>query len=380
MTAPLGQVDAIVIGAGVAGLAVARELGEAGIETLVLEANDRIGEETSARNNEVIHAGFLYSPGTLKAALCLAGRTLLYDYCEARGISHRRVGKLMPAVTASEVAQLEQLQAQGLSLGVGDLKLLDSVEVRALEPTLRCHAALWSPSTGIVDSHGLMLALQADAERYGSQVVTRSRALSATTVDSGGFLVEMTSGDTDRLQVECRILVNAAGLDAERFARTMSGVPLAVPRVHLAKGCFYSYSGRAPFSHLIVPLGATLSEGGAFTLDLAGDGRFGPDLEWVDTRDYSVAGDRNTQFARAIGRYLPNFDAERLQPGYSGIRPRLTGPGEPPSDWLVAGPSAHGVQGLVHLLGIDTPGITACLAIAREVCAELFIRNERCVA
>lgn len=376
MSLSAGEVDAIVVGAGVIGLAVARELAAAGIETLVLEANNRIGEESSARSNEVIHAGFLYPTGSLKASLCLSGRDLLYKYCNARGVGHRRVGKLMPALNTYEVEQLEQLRLQGLSLGIDDLELLDPAQVLVLEPALRCDAALWSPSTGIVDSHGLMLALQADAEDGGSHVVTRSRVLSVTAIGDR-FSVYAKADDTEYFSVESRILVNAAGLDAERIARTMTGVHLDVPHVRYAKGCFYTCTGPADFRHLIVPLGQTLSEGGAFTFDLAGVGRFGPDLEWVDSRDYSVAVDRHVQFARAIGRYRPFFDPSRLHPGYSGIRPRLACADGSLPDWFLAGPSVHGVGGLVHLLGIDTPGITACLSIARQVCTELLTDNER---
>lgn len=379
MSAAIDQVDAIVVGAGVIGLAIARELGAQGLEVLILEANDRIGEETSARNNEVIHAGFLYPPTSVKGELCLPGRNALYSYCETRGIGHRKLGKLMPAVSDTEVEQLNALAAQARQLGIDDLILLDPTEARELEPSLRCQAALWSPATGIVDTHALMLALLGDAERRGAQLAVRSRAL-AISPHPAGFVVDIASGASEHIQVACKTLVNAAGLDAERLARSIPGALSAVPTIHFAKGCFYGLTGRAPFRHLIVPMGATLSEGGAFTLDLAGQGRFGPDLEWVNTRDYSVASNRHQQFATAIRRYFPSFDPSGLQPGYSGIRPRLTGPGEPPSDWMIAGPAAHGVPGLVHLLGMDTPGITACLAIASRVWEELNFAQRRRVA
>lgn len=358
--------ECVVIGAGVVGLAVARALALTGREVIVLEANRRIGEETSARNNEVIHAGFLYPAGTLKAMLCRPGRDMLYEYCASRGIPHRRLPKLMPAIAESEVAALHKLVEQGRAAGVDDLAVLDTPEATALEPAMRCHGMLISPSTGIVDSHMLMLALQGDLETHGG-VVALGSAVVAGRIGDGGCELQVVA-DGARTQVACDVLINAAGLGAETIARQLEGYPQTlVPKVHFAKGEFQSCSGRVPFRHLVVPLGDTLAQGGALTLDLAGATKFGPDLSFVETRDYAMAANKSETFATAVRRYWPEMAADRLSAGYAGIRPRITGPGEPPGDWQIDGPERHGVAGLVHMFGVDTPGLTACLSLADHV-------------
>lgn len=362
----LDHVDCIVIGAGVIGLACARALAASGRETLILEANGRFGEESSARSNEVIHAGFLYPPGSLKERLCAPGARALYAYCAERGIPHRRIGKLMPAVTEAHVRILEGLRAQGVANGI-DVSLLDSEAARALEPSLVCRAALHSPGTGIVDSHALMLALLADAEAAGTTLALRTQVRALALGDDGRFIVEAVSpGAQTAISAGC--LVNCAGLDAERLARQIEpDGGRGVPRVHFAKGTFYRYRGAAPFRHLIVPLAETLAGGGAFTLDLAGQGRFGADLEWVPARDYGVAATLAPGFARHIAGYWPAVEVDRLEPGYAGIRPRTTGPGEPLADWCVRGPREHGVPGLVNLLAMESPGLTSSLVLGAHV-------------
>lgn len=364
------RAQCVVIGAGVVGLAIARALALKGLEVVVLEANLRIGEETSARNNEVIHAGFLYPAGTLKSRLCRPGRDLLYAYCADRGVPHRRTAKLMPAIADEEIGQLHALVELGRHAGVHDLTVLDPSEVGRLEPELDCRGALLSPSSGIIDSHALMLALQADAEEHDCLVSLGSHVESGRITGDGFALAVRSGADVDC--IACDILVNAAGLGAEKIARSIEGYPIElVPKIYFAKGEFYAASGIPPVRHLIVPLGATLAQGGALTLDLGGQFKFGPDLSFVGMRDYAVASGAAGKFAAAARRYWPQACADRLSPGYAGIRPRTTGPGEPPGDWQIDGPADHGIPGLVHLFGIDTPGLTSCLLLADHVCTEL---------
>lgn len=370
MESAIDRVECVVIGAGVVGLAIARALALKGLEVVVLEANLRIGEETSARSNEVIHAGFLYPAGSLKARLCRPGRDLLYAYCADHGVPHKRTAKLMPAVVDDEIEQLHALVEQGRAAGVLDLAVLAQSEVAVLEPALDCRAALLSPSSGIVDSHALMLALQADAEELDCVVSVGSRVVSGR-ITGGGFALSVQSGG-EVSSIECGTLVNAAGLGAEQIARNLEDYPPAlVPKIYFAKGEFYAASGAPPVRHLIVPLGATLAQGGALTLDLGGQFKLGPDLSFVEMRDYAVAADAADKFAAAANRYWPQACADRLAPGYAGIRPRTTGPGEPPGDWRIDGPAEHGIPGLVHLFGIDTPGLTSCLSLADHVCTKL---------
>lgn len=367
--APLDEdrIDTLVVGAGVVGLAIARVLALAGREVVIVEANGRIGEETSSRNNEVIHAGFLYPRGSLKERLCARGRQLLYAYCETRGIGHARLGKLMPAVNDRQRAMLDTLVAQGRANDI-PVELLDADAVREREPAMRCLAALWSPTTGIVDSHALMVSYLAEAEARGAVLAVDTRVEAIMPRDDGRFAVRARPGGGDAITITCERIVNAAGLDAERLARTVGGRAAAiVPKVHFAKGHYFALQGRAPFRHLVVPLAETLAGGAAFTLDLAGGGRFGPDLAWVDRRDYSLPATVPSSVVAAIAAWWPEVDGARLAPTYAGIRPRTTGPGEPLTDWCIQGPADHGVTGLVNLLALESPGLTSSLAIADHV-------------
>lgn len=372
MTAAAHRVGCLVVGAGAVGLAAARALAQRGREVLIVEANGRIGEEASSRSNEVVHAGFLYAPGSLKERLCLQGRALLIDYCAQRGIGWRRTGKLVPACDDEELASLRSLARRVAELGLSGVHWLDVGEVQGLEPAMRCAAALYSADTGIVDSHALMLALLADAEAAGAVLATRTRALRIEAAEGGGFSVALESADLGVEWLACDEIVNAAGLGAWPLARTLAGYPAdLLPRLHLAHGSFYAWQARAPFRHLVMPLGDTLRGGGAFTLDLAGQGRFGPLLQWVDQRDYRVVPDAAARFAAAIRRYWPQVDEARLAPSYAGIQPRTVGPEGGRGDWVVQGPAQHGLAGLVNLFAIDSPGLTACLATAEHLAALL---------
>jgi L-2-hydroxyglutarate oxidase LhgO len=362
----MDRVDAVVVGAGIVGLAIARALAGTGRDVIVLEAENAIGTHTSSRNNEVVHAGFLHEPETLKGRLCKPGRELLLDYCRARAVPVRITGKLMPAVEQSELPALEALHRQGMACGVGGLAVLTGREARAREPSLHCHGALWSPATAIVDTHALMLALQGEAEANGAVVALESRATGGS-ADADGILVRVAQRRGVAHELQCAYLVNAAGLGARDFAVALRGGGASIPRVANAKGSFFALAGAAPFRHLIVPLGDTLAAGGSFTLDLAGRGRFGGDIEWIDSVDYKIDANRLTRVVDAVRRYWPELEPRRLSPGYVGIRPRCWGPGEPPGDWAILGPEQHGICGLVELFGIDTPGLTASLAIADHV-------------
>jgi L-2-hydroxyglutarate oxidase LhgO len=358
--------DALVVGAGVVGLAVARALALAGRDVVVLEQAEAIGTGTSSRNSEVIHAGLYYAPGSLKARLCVAGKHALYAYCRERGIAHRNCGKLIVATSAAQIAELERIRAQAAANGVTDLRMLDRGEAQRMEPALECVAALHSPSTGIVDSHGLMLALQGDAEAAGASVVLRSPFRGGRVRDDGTVQVEV--GGSDPLAVRARLLVNCAGLDATRVAGAIAGFPPSrVPRTWLAKGSYFTLAGRSPFARLVYPVPEPGGLGVHLTLDLAGEARFGPDVEWVDAIDYRVDPHRADRFYAAIRAYWPHLADRALQPAYSGIRPKIAGPGEPARDFVIEGPREHGIPGIVQLFGIESPGLTAALAIADEV-------------
>jgi len=359
------RVDCIVIGAGVVGLAVARRLALDGREVVVIEAEDAIGTHTSSRNSEVIHAGIYYAPGSLKARLCVPGRQALYAYCEAHGVAHRRCGKLIVAASDEQRPALDKLRAQALANGVDDLRELPGALAREMEPELSCVAALLSPSTGIIDSHAYMLALQGDAEARGAALVLRS-PVEGGRAGSGG--IELEVGGEQRTRIGARWVVNSAGLHAQRVAASLAGFPAAqVPPCHYAKGNYYTLAGRAPFSRLIYPIPEAAGLGVHLTLDLAGQARFGPDVEWIDAIDYRVDPRRADAFYREIRRYWPRLPEGALAPGYSGIRPKLQAPGEPARDFLIQGPKDHGIAGLVNLFGIESPGLTASLAIADHV-------------
>ena len=359
------HVDCVVIGAGVVGLACARALALAGREVIVLEAAGAIGTETSSRNSEVIHAGIYYPPDSLKAATCVAGKRLLYRYCEEHGVSHRRCGKLIVATEDAQVATLHRIRAHAAANGVDDLRPLTAKEVSALEPELRCVAALLSPSTGIIDSHGLMLAYQGDAEDRGAMLALRSPVTGGAI---GTERIALDVGGAEPMRIVARTVVNSAGLTAQRVVASLNGFPPnKVPPCHYAKGNYYTLVGRSPFSRLIYPVPELAGLGVHLTLDLAGQARFGPDVEWIAEIDYDVDLRRADGFYRAIRDYWPGLKDGQLAPGYAGIRPKLAGPDRPASDFLIQGPQEHGVAGLVNLFGIESPGLTASLALAEQV-------------
>ncbi len=361
--------EAVVVGAGVVGLAVARALAIAGRETLILEAADSFGSETSSRNSEVIHAGLYYPTGSLKARLCLAGRDRLYDYCASRGIAHKRLGKLIVASEPAQIAILKNIQALAVANGVDDLEWLGANAANALEPTLNAAAALLSPSTGIVDSHGLMLSYLGEAESHGAALALKS-PVGGGAIEGDGFLLDV--GGAAPMQLRCRYLVNAAGLGAQSLAHALAGFESAqVPPLYLAKGNYFVLAGRAPFERLVYPVPEGGGLGVHLTLDLAGRARFGPDVEWIDRIDYRVDPARSAIFYEAIRRYWPGLPDAALLPGYAGIRPKIHGPGGPAADFLVQGFPYHGIKGLVNLFGIESPGLTSSLALADLVAAEL---------
>ena len=359
------KVECVVIGAGVVGLAIARALAIRGRETLVLEAEDAIGTGTSSRNSEVIHAGIYYTPGSAKAELCVAGKRLLYTYCEARGVEHRRCGKLIVAADQEQVKTLRKIEATARANGLHDLQWLTAAEAKAMEPALSCVAALLSPSTGVIDSHGLMLALQADLEDSGGTVALRAPVRRGHCGRDG---IHLEAGGDDAVDVSARVVINSAGLHAQELARRIEGIPAtSIPPAVYAKGCYYVLQGKSPFRRLIYPVPIPGGLGVHLTLDLAGQARFGPDVEWVEKLDYTVDPARAERFYSVIRDYWPDLPDGALRPGYAGIRPQLRRPGGPGVDFLFQGPEAHGVPGLVNLYGIESPGLTASLAIAERV-------------
>jgi L-2-hydroxyglutarate oxidase LhgO len=363
------KIGAVVVGAGVVGLACARALARRGVETVILEVHDAIGTETSSRNSEVIHAGLYYPPGSLKAKLCVEGNRRLYDFCEKHHVAHRRCGKLIVATSLEQEAKLAALQSQALENGVHDLQPLTAAQVQALEPPLSATAAFLSPSTGIVDSHGLMLALLGEAEAHGAALALQSPLLRAE-VRGSGFLLEV--GGEEPMRLECGILVNSAGLHAAKVAASIAGLDARhVPALRYARGNYYALAGRAPFSRLVYPLPEPGGLGVHLTLDLGGQARFGPDVEWIDAIDYTVDPRRADAFYAEVRKYWPALADGALQPAYAGIRPKLSGPNDPAADFLVQSEATHGVPGLVNLFGIESPGLTACLALAGHVCGEL---------
>jgi len=362
---PTEQADAVVIGAGVVGLAVARALALAGREVVVLEKESAIGTGTSSRNSEVIHAGIYYPPGSLKARLCVAGRLSLYPYLAGRGIAHRRCGKLIVATDTRQIAGLERLQAQARTNGVGDLRMLSGEQARELEPRLSCVAALESPSTGIVDSHAFMLGLRGDAESHGAMLALRSPVVAGRVRGSG---IELEVGGAEPSRLLARTVVNSAGLFAQDVARSIEGFPAErIPPSYYCKGNYFSLSGRSPFARLVYPAPESAGLGVHLTLDMAGQARFGPDVEWIERIDYDVDPKRGRVFYEAIRRYWPELRDGSLQPAYCGIRPKIQAQGEPSRDFLIQGPEEHGVAGLVNLFGIESPGLTAALAIGGHV-------------
>lgn len=362
---------ALIAGAGVVGLAIGRRLARAGVEVIVAEAQSAIGTGISARNSEVIHAGLYYPTGSLRHRLCIAGRRALYDYATSHGIAHARPGKLVVATSTAEIAKIEAIHALATANGVEGLRLIDGTEARALEPALACVAALVSPETGIIDSHGLMLSLRGEIEDAGGALALTTHIDGATRVD-GRWRIRF--GGRDPGEIEADLLIDAAGLGAQDLARGIEGLaPTAVPNRVLARGHYFAYAHAPVFRRLIYPAPVDGGLGVHVTLDLAGRMRFGPDVEWLEDEDidYRVDPARAAAFEAGIRRYFPALPANALVPDYAGIRPKLTGPGEPAADFRVDGPEAHGLPGLVALYGIESPGLTACLALADEVADRL---------
>jgi len=364
----MSDIDCLVIGAGVIGLACAAQMARAGSSVMLVEQERRIGEHTSSRNSEVIHAGIYYSPGSLKARLCVEGRELLYSWCKNHGVEHRRIGKLLVAVTEAEIPALEAIQTNARNSSVDSLEVISQARLRELEPAVAGVAALLSPQTGIIDSHAYMESLLAEAQRYGADLVfdTRVDHLART---EHGWRVEGTSCG-ERFCIYTRYAINAAGLFASQVAEKVEGLDTAcVPPTYWCQGRYFGYAGRAPFKHLVYPMpeANTAGLGIHATLDLGAQVRFGPDVAWINSLDYRVDDSLRDSFARAIFRYFPSLNTARLTACYSGIRPKLSAPGHPAADFSIQGPQVNGLPGLVNLFGIESPGLTASLAIAQHV-------------
>ena len=367
------EIDAIVIGAGIIGLAIAHTLSLNGLETLILEGEKTFGSWTSSRNSEVIHAGLYYTAGSLKAELCVEGKHRLYAFCAQHDIAHRRTQKLVFAHDASQSKDLDAIEHTAKSNGVDDLIRLSAADAAKIEPALPCHGALLSPSTGIVDSHATMQALLAGAEAHGATLACRTRV---TRIDHRNGRYEIHIDGEPGPIVSTRTLINAAGLAAPAVAATINALdPRHVPKHYFARGVYFTYAGRTPFTHLIYPVPQPGHLGTHLTLDLAGQARFGPDMEWIDAVDYTVDPARHAAFAAAARRIWPALDPAKLQPGYAGIRPKLVPQGAPDADFRIDGPDRHGLEGLVNLFGIESPGLTASLAIADRVWRKLAPRT-----
>ena len=361
----MNDVEVIVAGAGVIGLAIARALALAGREVMVLETADAFGTVTSSRNSEVIHAGIYYPRGSLKARLCVAGRQKLYEYCETHGVPHRRCGKLIVATSMDQLGELEKIKAAAAGNGV-ILDQLSAVQARIMEPQLRCTGALFSPATGIIDSHAYMLSLLGEAERHNATLVCESTVTGAR-LEGDGILVSVNGGET---RLRASMLINSAGLGAPALAATIEGFPEAfVPRAYLAKGNYFMLAGRSPFSRLVYPVPEPGGLGVHLTLDLAGRARFGPDVQWVEQVDYAVDPSRGDRFYGEVRKYWPDLADGALEPAYSGMRPKISAPGAPNADFRIEGAATHGVAPVINLFGIESPGLTASLAIADEVAA-----------
>jgi L-2-hydroxyglutarate oxidase LhgO len=360
------RTDCIVIGAGVIGLSIARTMAMAGHDVIVFEHTNDIGTETSSRNSEVIHAGIYYAKGSLKAKLCVDGKRQLYSHCESHKIPYLRCGKLIVATTEAELEILAQNKQKAEDNGVDDLSFLSAAEVQAMEPALNISGALLSPSTGIIDSHSLMLSYQGEAEDHGAVISFLTRAIGGEVL-ADGFLIRAESHG-EAFDLECNILINAAGLHAPGFAQKLEGLDQHhVPTPYFCKGSYYSLEGKQPFKRLIYPVPGSVSLGVHATIDLAGRTRFGPDQEWVEKVDYTVELSRAGKFYDAVRRYWPGLEDGKLVPAYSGVRPKIQSPDEPQKDFLIQGPADHGIPGLINLFGIESPGLTSSLAIAKHV-------------
>ncbi|TYC64921.1 NAD(P)/FAD-dependent oxidoreductase [Stappia sp. BW2] len=359
------DIETLVIGAGAVGLAIARDLALRGREVMVLEQHGLIGSETSARNSEVIHAGIYYPAGSLKARLCVKGKAQLYRFCAENGVGYERIGKLIVATNNDQLEQLQAIRRKAAENGVSDLEFMDRDSLKHAEPELACTGALQSPSTGIVDSHGFMLALQGGLEANGGQVVLNTRVARLERLTRGGYRVHAETDGTDTYALTCKELILSAGHGAPALASALEGAN--PPAAYLAKGSYFKLQGKAPFSRLIYPVPEPGGLGVHLTLDLQHQARFGPDVEWVETVDYRVNPARGERFYSAIRRYWPGLADGALVPDYSGIRPKISGPGEPAADFRIDGPSDHGLEGLVALYGIESPGLTSAMAIADYV-------------
>jgi L-2-hydroxyglutarate oxidase LhgO len=359
----------LIIGAGVVGLAVGRAAALAGHDVIVAEATNGIGNGVSSRNSEVMHGGMYYPTDSLRARHCTRGRRLLYDYCASHGVPHQRCGKLIVATSVAELAKIESIHKQGVLNGVEDLTLVYGNEVKQLEPELACIAAVHSPHTGIIDSHALMLALQGEIEDRGGAIAFGTR-VDALVPCPDGWEVRFSGQEEGALTVDA--VVNSAGLQAPALARVTEGYPAErVPKLVMAKGNYFGYAGRPAFKRLIYPAPVDGGLGIHVTLDLAGRMRFGPDVQWIEDEDYAVDPHRADSFYARIRTYWPRLPDGSLVPDYAGIRPKLSGPGEPPVDFILETPAQHGLRGLVHLFGIESPGLTSALSIADDVVAAL---------
>ena len=362
------ETQTVVIGAGVVGLAIARALARSGQDVIVLEGADRFGEGISSRNSEVIHAGLYYPEGSLKARLCVNGRQHLYEYCRTHKVEHRKCGKWIVAVDEAQSGKLLDIRAAAALNGV-ELDLCDGARVARDVPDIRAAMGLWSPETGIIDSHGLMRSLLGELQDAGGQLVLRSPVMAA---ESYNQRHRLRVGGDNPLTLEAKNVINAAGLGAVPLASSWGGLPDdCKPQQWFARGVYFSYSGRTPFKTLIYPVPEPGGLGVHLTLDLAGQARFGPDVEWIDKEDYTVDLNRQEAFTRGIRQWWPGLDPARLQPAYAGIRPKLAGPDGGVADFRIDGPDNHGLPGLVNLFGIESPGLTSCLAIAERVKAML---------
>lgn len=359
------KIDCAVIGAGVVGLAVARKLALGGREVVVLEAEEAFGMHTSSRNSEVIHAGIYYPTGSLKARLCVAGKLALYRYCAEHDVAHRRIGKLVVATGPDQIEGLGKYKKQAETNGVADLRMLTAAEIAELEPEVRGVAGFLSPSTGILDSHGLMLAYLGDAQAHGASLALASPVISGAATGDG---IALNVGGREAMTIICSTVVNSAGFNAQAVARSITGIPpKTIPPTYYAIGHYYTLTGKAPFKRLIYPVARQDWLGVHVTIDLGGQAKFGPDFNWIDRIDYRFDESRAAVFYEAIRRYYPGLKDGALLPGYTGIRPKITGPGEPMSDFAIQGPRDHGVAGLINLYGIESPGLTSSLAIADRV-------------
>ena len=368
------DIQTIVIGAGVVGLACARSLAKSGREVLIIEQHDAIGTETSARNSEVIHAGIYYPKGSLKAELCVTGREMLYRYCQENGIEHKRTGKLIVTTAEEQIEAPNGIKAKAFENGVTDLTWLSKNEALEREPALHCVGALHSPSTGIVDSHQLMVTLLGEAENNGATLALNTKVTSVNR-ENGLFTVNTQDADGEEMSLTCNELIVAGGLHSQTLGRNFTGLPAnTVPPQHYARGCYFTLSGKAPFSTLIYPAPEQAGLGIHLTLDMGGQARFGPDVTWVDEPNYDVPEERRAAFAQAIRKYYPDLNEDALQTGYAGVRPKIQSPDEPARDFMIADENLHGLNGLVMLYGIESPGLTASLAIGEKV-TDLIIKQ-----